>query len=214
MLGLLTRLISYHQTKLYYDETTNRICHSAGNEFPKNLALQILGKKGRLLVLGSKFSEICQVHFSGNRETVMLQLGIVELNLDIDMIDINVAAIRSNGWFLSADNDGVVRSNRNWCREFEVFNICVINSVNQHDLITTIASPIITSCGILRDTYHAGRVGRLMGPRLPDMAKMHFAIAGFFNSSWSLSIVNRRLALCLESSAPGTLSYYSKCSLN
>ena len=119
----LFKLTTYHETELYFDEETRQICHARGDKFPKNLVLEIIDRRGRLLVFGSSFAHVCQVHFFAEKKKLDLQKGVSELNLDIARIDNQTIAIQNNGFFLAADSDGIVRNDREWCREWEKFKI-------------------------------------------------------------------------------------------
>ena len=129
------------------------------------------------------------------------------LNLEIDYINNNVIAIRNDGLFISADSDGIVRHNRNWCREWELYKTYEITGTR------------LQSVGAEKKFQNRGQA--LIAAEAEDHGRnivvhgqeTHFTISGFFNRSTSLDAVNRRLALELEKANPGHCRIISNNSL-
>ena len=99
--------------------------NATADQSPKNLALQVSGRQGRILVFGCRFAHVCQIHFL-DHDFLILQNGIAEPNVEVTKCAHNAIALQINGMFLSADSDGLVRADRNWCRDWELYTLFAI----------------------------------------------------------------------------------------
>ena len=195
-------LTSHHGTQLFFDENTGWVSHATADQSPKNLALQVSGRQGRILVFGCRFAHVCQIHFLDHDSLPILQNGIAEPNVEVTECAHNAITLQINGMFLSADSGGLVRADRNWCRDWELYTIFAIPCAPLTNLFGLSGTKSMNGAFSL-DLQSKPAQADIFGKPRASTAEPCFTIAGFFNRSTSLDAVNRRLALELEKRNPG-----------
>lgn len=195
MLQGMFRLISHHRTVLFFDETTGRLRHGHAGDVPQNLGLEVLGARARLLVFGSPLSLIRQVQFVSTEGYVRLRLGKCDFDLEINTILDDVIGVRVQENFLSSDSDGLVRNNRNWCREWEWHRLEKVDPLLPADYSAT---------------YECEQDWSTSKRKPPDeistRSPIRFTVAGHFDGHHSLCEVNRQLAIALDELNPGLVN--------
>lgn len=184
-------LFSSSDALLYFDPELGQVCHGLFDQSPKNLALQIQGRKGRLLVAGGKSAFITQLHFFDDNDTLLTQPCISSWNLEIDAIEKRLIAIRLNERFFTAEPyNKIIQRNRNLCNLWESFRIEEIEAIQLNAMAPS-----------ERSDPSAGEPETSVVQW--SRADISVTVAGFFFGHWSLVAVNRQLAVCLEAELPG-----------
>jgi hypothetical protein len=115
-------LISHHNTVLYVDVVTQQIRHAPLGIAPLNLLFETIGLRGRLIVAGT-FSEedAHQVSLVQSSGAIRAQIGCGAADCYVETFADERIAIRTRQHCLSADQDGLIRNNREWCNDWEKF---------------------------------------------------------------------------------------------
>lgn len=120
-------LYSNHETLVYADLGSGCLRHAPFGIAPLNLVLELTPRQGRLLMIGDGPSEV--------REVSVAQ-SPTDLHCRIEIIPEDQIALRAGEHYLSADPDGVVRNDRNWCRPWEQYRLIRID-IHHDDSTTT-----------------------------------------------------------------------------
>lgn len=198
-------LVSHHGTILYADIAGARILHAPLSSARANLALEFVDSIGRLIVLADSSA-------TSPPENELAAL-IIRGGLDcrIEQFGDGSVGIRVGESYLSADLDGVVRNDRDWCREWERFRLVNAGSLatdpdarNQHRqkisafVISYNGEAIIETC--LRSLRFADElivVDKSSGDRTRAIADLHADIVVVV--PWTPTVEDTRhyaLSLC------------------
>jgi hypothetical protein len=114
-------LISHHNTILYEDPQSCQLRHAAFETAPLNLLLEFEDSRGRLCSRGRLSRELSSpAQPAGQLE---LRNGGVDFDCKIESFADDTVGIRVAGQYISADADGLVRNNRDWCRDWERYHL-------------------------------------------------------------------------------------------
>lgn len=116
-------LISHHNTVLYVDEESKHLRHAALGTASLNLVLEVRDDRAQLMMTGSSPSERLPLSLTPANGEVCAQTGGAEPGCTIDRLPREEVAIRLGELYASADADGIVRSNRSWCRDWERYRL-------------------------------------------------------------------------------------------
>ena len=195
------RLLSYHDTLLYFDEAAAQIRHGNPGEVPKNLVLEADQRRARLIVLGTRLSELCHVAGFEESRFVTIAGGRGPYVLNVDDLGPETIAVSYDGCYFSCEPDGSVVFNRTDVQGWETLRTHPVSR-----LLDLHSTGVIGEfdAGTHTLSVESGRDGRLTVTKrqVAGETPVSFAIAGPFNSSWSLAAVNRRLASEIDRANP------------
>jgi hypothetical protein len=116
-------LVSHHDTILYADAGLRRLRHAPFGIAPLNLALELVGPRGRLIVKGGSPSEVRQLSIAESTGETCTRLGRIVLDLHIETFGDDSIGLRVGKHYVSADQVGLVHSDRDWCRDWEQYRL-------------------------------------------------------------------------------------------
>jgi hypothetical protein len=125
-------LVTHHNTIAYVDTTSWHIRHAPFGTAPLNLELELVGHRGRLLVIGAPCSEICQVSFVESARSIRPQSGRGHLDCVIQTFDDDSIAIRIGEHYVTAElsaSEQLVTNDRTWCQEWERFQLASTRTI-------------------------------------------------------------------------------------
>src|ERR1700722_14110931 len=113
-------LISHHNTVLYVDVVGRQIRHAPLGIAPLNLLLETTGLRGRLILTSTiSDDDAHQVSLVQSSGMIRTRTGRVAADCHVERFADERIAIRARERYLSADQDGVVRNDRDWCQGWE-----------------------------------------------------------------------------------------------
>jgi hypothetical protein len=116
-------LVSHHNTVVYIDEGSKRLRHAPLGTARLNFLLELRGDRAQLIVTGGSPSERLPTSFGRETDEIRVHAGASDLACVIERFPGDDIAIRIGELYVTADGDGVVRNDRNWCREWERFHL-------------------------------------------------------------------------------------------
>ena len=126
-------LLSHHNIILYVDNESKRVRHAPFGTARLNVVLELASGGGQLRVIGRSPSEWLRVSLEREGDEIRIQAGDDDLDGAIRRLPDGLVGIRIGEFYASADFDGVVRSNRFWCREWERYRLVGADAVRQRD---------------------------------------------------------------------------------
>jgi hypothetical protein len=127
-------LVTHWGTVAYYDDATRTIRHALPADAPKNLFLQSDGLRARLVCVSHNLTNPRQLYFDPKVDwaepgltqgTVCLYDRRAAFDCDLEFKGGQVSIRHANN-YLSADRDGMVRNDRSWLGEWELFELKVL----------------------------------------------------------------------------------------
>jgi hypothetical protein len=116
-------LISYHNTLLYADPVSQCLRHAPLGVAQLNLVIELNGNRGRLIMKEDAPSQTRQVSFTQSSGKIRIQKERIEFDCHIETFADDCVGVRAKEQYLAADLDGIVRNNRDWCREWERYRL-------------------------------------------------------------------------------------------
>jgi hypothetical protein len=116
-------LVSHHDTILYADEGLRRLRHAPFGIAPLNLVLELVGPRGRLIMKGGSLSEVRQLFIAESTGETCTRLCRIVPDLHIETFADDSIGLRIGEHYVSADQVGLVHSDRDWCREWERYRL-------------------------------------------------------------------------------------------
>jgi len=127
------RLISYHGTALYLDTDSLRLCHAPSGIAPENLVIELAGNRCQLVWVDIGSNQRSQLTIASSQGHVHVSREPTEFNLNVRRISNDAIAIEVQDKFLSSDDDGLVRIDRPWCREWEHYTLQRLETITVSD---------------------------------------------------------------------------------
>lgn len=112
-------LVTCHNTILYLDVVAGCFRHAPLGTVPLNLVVEIDDGGARRLMHADAGSQPAAVSFAQFRAEGRSHVTRTVFDGRIESLEEQRIAIRVGAHYLSADPDGMVRSHRSWCREWE-----------------------------------------------------------------------------------------------
>ncbi|GJD34920.1 glycosyltransferase family 25 protein [Methylobacterium aerolatum] len=117
----LFKLVTYHGSSVYYDPLQERLYHKVRGNVPQNVLVRVRNDIGKMVIItegGTITGELSFQGIDGRARVVSSGSGS-----ELTMVDSQGGKItvRLGRYFLSADDDGLIRVDRDWCREHEHF---------------------------------------------------------------------------------------------
>ena len=116
-------LISHHNTVSYVDEASKHLRHAAPGTAQPNLIFEIEGDRARAMVIDASLPDRRRIALEREGDEIRAQYDDRDINFVVDKLPHGKVAVRLGTFYLSADLDGVVRNNRDWCREWEQYRL-------------------------------------------------------------------------------------------
>jgi glycosyltransferase involved in cell wall biosynthesis len=129
-------LVSHHNTVVYIDEDSKRLRHAPLGTARLNFLLELSGDRAQLMVTGGFPSERLPASFGRETDEIRVHAGASDLACVIERLPGDEIAIRIGELYVTADWDGVVRNNRNWCREWERFHLASADAARPDETAT------------------------------------------------------------------------------
>jgi len=123
-------LISHFDTILYVDEAAQRLRHAPFGIAPLNLALELAGPQGRLIFLENNPTGYRKLSFALSTGEIRLLSDSADPDIQIESFADGSIGLRTCELYVAADLDGMVRSDRPWCRAFEQFRLARADTID------------------------------------------------------------------------------------
>lgn len=117
------RLVTHHDTIVYWDPQTKEIRHALFGSALLNIALQRLGDQAVLLISVSQGTS--NHGMAGFAKDLMVDAGGQPVigGIVVESLTEDVVGLRIGTHYLSADTDGLIRNDRPHCREWERYRL-------------------------------------------------------------------------------------------
>ena len=123
-------LISHHNTVVYVDVASQCLRHAPLGTAPLNLLLEIDGDRARLVMKDERSDSFRQLSIEHPSGKISEHIGNDGLDCRVETFDGGTVALRVREQYVSADSDGRVRNDRDWCREWERYLPLTMDTVD------------------------------------------------------------------------------------
>jgi hypothetical protein len=123
-------LISHHNTVVYVDAASRCLRHAPLGTAPLNLLLEIEGERARLVMKDERSGHFRQLSIEHPSGKINEHMGDAELDCRVETFDGGAVGLRVREQYVSADSDGRVRNDRDWCREWERYLPLTMDTVD------------------------------------------------------------------------------------
>jgi hypothetical protein len=123
-------LVSYHDTILFGEVAAQQFRHGPFGIAPLNLALELEGSRGRLVLLADVPSNDRNLSFATPAGETRVLSDTCDPDLQIEWFADGSIGLRIDELYVAADLDGSVRNDRSWCRAFEQFRLIRTDTID------------------------------------------------------------------------------------
>jgi hypothetical protein len=123
-------LVSHHDTILFVDQAAQQFCHGPFGIAQLNLALELEGYRGRLVLMGDAPARDRRLSFATPAGETRFLSASFDSDLRIERFDDGSIGLRINELYVAADLDGLIRCDRSWCRAFEQFRLIRTDTID------------------------------------------------------------------------------------
>ena len=116
-------LVSHHDTILSLDEAAQQFRHAPFGIAPLNLALELEGTRGHLVLLGDAPAKERKLSFGLPTGEIKLLSDSADADFQVQSFADGSVGLFIGELYVAADLDGIVRNDRTWCRAFEQFRL-------------------------------------------------------------------------------------------